>query len=35
MIPGEMFIKDGASLRRDLAAVAGALGGALPRLWLN
>ncbi len=27
--------KDGASLRRDLAAVAGALGGALPRLWLN
>ena len=27
--------KDGASLRRDLAAVAAALGGALPRLWLN
>jgi urease accessory protein len=27
--------KDGASLRRDLAAVAVALGGALPRLWLN
>jgi urease accessory protein len=27
--------KDGAGLRRDLAAVAGALGGALPRLWLN
>jgi urease accessory protein len=27
--------KDGASLRRDLAAVAIALGGALPRLWLN
>jgi urease accessory protein len=27
--------KDGASLRRDLAAVAAALGGTLPRLWLN
>ncbi len=27
--------KDGASLRRDLAAVIAALGGALPRLWLN
>ena len=27
--------KDGASLRRDLAAVAVAFGGALPRLWLN
>jgi urease accessory protein len=27
--------KDGASLRRDLAAVAAALGGVLPRLWLN
>ncbi len=27
--------KDGASLRRDLAAVVAALGGALPRLWLN
>jgi urease accessory protein len=27
--------KDGASLRRDLAAVAGAFGGTLPRLWLN
>jgi urease accessory protein len=27
--------KDGASLRRDLAAVIVALGGALPRLWLN
>ena len=27
--------KDGASLRRDLAAVAGAFAGALPRLWLN
>jgi urease accessory protein len=27
--------KDGASLRRDLAAVIAAMGGALPRLWLN
>ncbi len=27
--------KDGASLRRDLATVVTALGGALPRLWLN
>jgi urease accessory protein len=27
--------KDDASLRRDLAAVVTALGGALPRLWLN
>jgi urease accessory protein len=27
--------KDGASLRRDLAAVVTALGGTLPRLWLN
>jgi urease accessory protein len=27
--------KDGASLRRDLAVVAVAFGGALPRLWLN
>lgn len=27
--------KDGASLRRDLAAVVTAFGGALPRLWLN
>ena len=27
--------KDGAALRRDLAAVLGALGGELPRLWLN
>ena len=27
--------KDSASLRRDLAAVVGALHGALPRLWLN
>jgi urease accessory protein len=27
--------KDGASLRRDLAAVAGAFGGVLPRLWFN
>jgi urease accessory protein len=27
--------KDGASLRRDLAAVIVAMGGALPRLWLN
>ena len=27
--------KDGASLRRDLAAVIAALGGTLPRLWLN
>jgi urease accessory protein len=27
--------KDGASLRRDLAAVIVALGGTLPRLWLN
>ena len=27
--------KDGASLRRDLRAVIAALGGALPRLWLN
>ncbi len=27
--------KDGSGLRRDLSAVAGALGGALPRLWLN
>jgi urease accessory protein len=27
--------KDGASLRRDLAAVIAAMGGALPRLWLG
>jgi urease accessory protein len=27
--------KDGASLRRDLATAVVALGGALPRLWLN
>ena len=27
--------KDGASLRRDLAMVVTALGGTLPRLWLN
>jgi urease accessory protein len=27
--------KDGASLRRDLVAVTGAMGGMLPRLWLN
>jgi urease accessory protein len=27
--------KDGASLRRDLAAVVVAFGGTLPRLWLN
>jgi urease accessory protein len=27
--------KDGASLRRDLAAVIVAMGGTLPRLWLN
>jgi urease accessory protein len=27
--------KDGASLRRDMAAVIAALGGTLPRLWLN
>jgi urease accessory protein len=27
--------KDGASLRRDLATAITALGGALPRLWLN
>ena len=27
--------KDGASLRRDLAAVVAAMGGTLPRLWLN
>jgi urease accessory protein len=27
--------KDGASLRRDLAAVATAFGGTLPRIWLN
>ena len=27
--------KDGASLRRDLAAVVTAMGGRLPRLWLN
>jgi urease accessory protein len=27
--------KDGAVLRRDLAAVVVAMGGALPRLWLN
>jgi urease accessory protein len=27
--------KDGAMLRRDLAAVVVAMGGALPRLWLN
>jgi len=27
--------KDGASLRRDLVAVIGAMGGKLPRLWLN
>ena len=27
--------KDGASLRRDLVAVLGALGAPLPRLWLN
>jgi urease accessory protein len=27
--------KDGASLRRDLVTVVGAIGGKLPRLWLN
>jgi urease accessory protein len=27
--------KDGAGLQRDLVAVLGALGGTLPRLWLN
>lgn len=27
--------KDGQSLRRDLAALAAAFGGSLPRLWLN
>ena len=27
--------KDGASLRRDLVTVIAALGGTLPRLWLN
>jgi urease accessory protein len=27
--------KDGAALHRDLVAVLGALGGTLPRLWLN
>ena len=27
--------KDGAALRGDLAAVLTALGGELPRLWLN
>jgi urease accessory protein len=27
--------KDGASLRRDLAAAFAAMGGTLPRLWLN
>jgi hypothetical protein len=27
--------KDGADLRRDVAAVISALGGVLPRLWLN
>jgi urease accessory protein len=27
--------KDGASLRRDMTAVIAALGGTLPRLWLN
>jgi urease accessory protein len=27
--------KDGASLRRDLAAVIAAFGGTLPRLWAN
>ncbi len=27
--------KDGAALRRDLAAVIAAMGGMLPRLWLN
>ena len=27
--------KDGASLRRDLVSVVAALGGTLPRLWLN
>jgi urease accessory protein len=27
--------KDGAILRRDLAAVVAAMGGTLPRLWLN
>jgi urease accessory protein len=27
--------KDGASLRRDLAVLVAALGGTLPRLWLN
>jgi len=27
--------KDGADLRRDLAAVVTAFGGALPRIWLN
>ena len=32
---GRLCAKDGASLRRDLAAVVAALGGTLPRLWLN
>jgi urease accessory protein len=27
--------KDGQALRRDLAAVVTAMGGRLPRLWLN
>jgi hypothetical protein len=27
--------KDGEDLRRDLVAVIAALGGTLPRLWLN
>lgn len=27
--------KDGAGLRRDLVSVVGAMGGKLPRLWLN
>jgi urease accessory protein len=30
-----LVAKDGAGLRRDLVAIAAALGGALPRLWLN
>ena len=30
-----LVAKDGAALRRDLVAVLTALGGRLPRLWLN
>jgi urease accessory protein len=30
-----LVAKDGAMLRRDLAAVIAAMGGRLPRLWLN